>query len=108
MRYLKNALKPHSKRFREIYRPIRHGYFGHRLIETEKPIPALFAMTNKIDLAQMLDFLHELVDAISNLYLNGVQPELGTRSFTSHNDKIRASARSVIRKVAGRDLATDK
>ncbi|MGC2742833.1 MAG: hypothetical protein WA672_06575 [Candidatus Angelobacter sp.] len=100
LRYIKKALKPHTKRFVEIYRPIRHAYFGHRIIGTQEPIPALFALTNKAELAQMLDFLHELVDAITNLYQNGVPPEIGVRKFEYHNGKIKNSTRSVINKIA--------
>ncbi len=61
-------------------------------------------MTDRADLAKTLDFLHELVDAIACLYLNGMKPELGSRSFEHYNDKIRASVRMVVRKVAGREL----
>jgi hypothetical protein len=104
LRYLKKALKPHAKRFREIYQPIRNEHYGHRLTNTEKTILELFALTNRVELAQILDFLHDLVAAIEQLYLNGIQPELGTRSFENHNEKIRASARSVVRKAAGREL----
>jgi hypothetical protein len=100
LRYLKKALKPHTKRFVEIYRPIRHAYFGHRLIGMKKPIPALFALTNKEELAQMLNFLHELVDAVTNLYLNGIPPELGVRKYEYHNGKIKTATRNVIGKIA--------
>ena len=100
LRYLKKALKPHTKRFVEIYRPIRHAYFGHRLIGMKKPIPALFALTNKEELAQMLNFLHELVDAIINLYQNGIPPELGVRKYEYHNGKVKTATRNVIGKIA--------
>lgn len=104
LRYLKKALKPYAKRFREIYQPIRNEHYGHRLTNTEKTIHELFAQTNRAEVAQILDFLHDLLAAIEQLYLNGTQPELGTRSFEHHNEKIRASARMVVRKAAGREL----
>lgn len=103
-RYLKKAVAPHAKRVTEIYQRIRNLYFGHRIIDSNKTILELFALTNRVEIAETLDFLHDLIDAMTRLYLNGLKPELGTRSFENYNDKIRASARSVVRKVAGREL----
>jgi hypothetical protein len=103
-RYLKKAASPHTKRISEIYQPIRNLHFGHKIIDSNKLLLELFAMTNRADLAKTLDFLHELVDAIGNLFLNGKKPEIGSRSFDHHNEKIRASARMVVRKAAGREL----
>jgi hypothetical protein len=48
----------------------------------------------------MLDFLHELIDSIIDLYNNGKRPRLGERDFTGHNDRIRNGARNVLRKLA--------
>lgn len=101
LRYLKKALAPHARKFQEIYMPIRHWYYAHRLLQTEKPIEELFSKTDRNELGKSLDFLHELVDGLWQLYQNGTKPELGVRDFTKSNDKLRESVREIIHKIAG-------
>jgi hypothetical protein len=60
----------------------------------------LFPRTNREAVGRMLDFLHELIDSIIDLYNNGKRPRLGERDFTGHNDRIRNGARNVLRKLA--------
>lgn len=101
LRYLKKALAPHARKFQEIYLPIRHWYYAHRLLQTDKPLGDLFAQTNRNELGKILDFLHELVDGITYLYLNGMKPEFGVRDFSQYNDNLRESVREIIHKIAG-------
>jgi hypothetical protein len=68
LRYLKKALQPYSRKFAEIYQPIRHVYFAHRVLEADKPVSDLFSMTNKKELGSILDFLHDLIEGITHLY----------------------------------------
>lgn len=49
----------------------------------------LFADTSRKEISAALDFLHDLIDAIFNLYLNGRKPEFGTRDYTEYNQRVR-------------------
>jgi len=60
----------------------------------------LYAKTNRVELGKMLDFLHDLITAIEQLYLNGIKPELGIRSYEDHNQKIRDEVRNVLGRIA--------
>jgi len=101
-RYLKKAVSFHSGRIERIYRPIRNNHYGHRLAQSD--IQAMFARTNRRELSETLDALHELVDGLWHLCHNGLRPEIGCRDLGPYNDKIKGYARKVVRKVAGRDL----
>jgi len=100
LRFLKHSLKPYIKLFEEVYRPIRHAIYGHRLMTNDEAGSQLFPRTNREAVGRMLDFLHELIDSIIDLYNNGKRPRLGERDFTGHNDRIRNGARNVLRKLA--------
>lgn len=99
LRYLKKTLAPHVRKFQEIYLPIRHVYYAHRVLD--EPVGQLFSLTNRNELGKVLNFLHEMADGITHLYLNGMKPEFGNRDFTRYNEKIRASVREVVIKVTG-------
>ncbi len=101
-RYLKKAVSFHLNRIEQIYRPIRNSHYGHR--PTHADIDAMFAKTNRKELSETLDALHELLSGLNELYDRGIKPEIGARDLEPHNDKIKGYARSVVRKVAGRDL----
>lgn len=101
-KYLKKAASFHVNRIERIYRPIRNHHYGHRL--TQSDIYAMFEKTNRRELSETLDALHELVSGLWHLHQNGLKPEIGARDFEPYNDKIKDDARNVIRKVAGREL----
>jgi len=64
----------------------------------------MFARTNRKELGETLDALHELVAGLLSLRQNGLKPEIGARDFERYNDQIKGYAHSVVRKVANRDL----
>jgi len=55
----------------------------------------LFGGSSRDEVSEILNYLHDLIDAISNFYLNGHKPEFGTRSYKDHNQRIRDGVRSV-------------
>ena len=101
-KYLKKAVSFHVNRIEKIYRPIRNSHYGHRL--TQSDIREMFDKTNRRELADTLDALHELAGGLWHLHQNGLRPEIGARDLGPYNDKIKGYARNVIRKVAGREL----
>jgi HEPN superfamily AbiU2-like protein len=108
LRYLKKELKPHFQKFMEIYQPIRHYYYAHRLLQTDKPVAELFSLTNRNELRQILDFLHQLVRAICDLYQNGRKPEFPAQDIPENDSEATRSVREVINKVAGLQPTLDE
>jgi hypothetical protein len=100
LRFLKHSLKPYVRMFEEVYRPIRHAIYGHRLMTNDEAGSQLFPHTNREAVGKMLDFLHDLIESVIDLYNNGKKPRLGQRDFTGHNERIRDGARNVLRKLA--------
>jgi hypothetical protein len=78
-KYLKKAASFHMTRIETIYRPIRDSHYGHRL--THADIQAMFEKTNRKELANTLDGLHELVTGLNELYERGIKPEIGVRNL---------------------------
>ena len=73
---LRAALKPHYDKFKAIYQPIRHKYFAHRGTESQQAIEALFSKTLKVDVAEILGFLHTTLWAIREMAWNASRPDL--------------------------------
>lgn len=101
-KYLKKAVNPHLDRIEQIYRPIRNAHYGHRL--TQADIGVMFAKTNRKELSETLDALHELVSRLRSLYDNGNKPEIGVSDLKHYNDQIKGYVRKVVGKVAGKKL----
>jgi hypothetical protein len=72
LRHSKRGLAIRNRQFEDVYRPIRHSIFAHRLI-----------------------------DIIIDLYSNGIKPELGLRDFTEYNQCIRRGPEGVLRRLVG-------
>jgi hypothetical protein len=100
LEHLRNALSTHTKLYKGAYLPIRNKVFAHRLTERDGA-GRLFQAISSTEIGSILDFLHDLTDAIWNLYQNGIKPELGSRCFDEHNEKIRDGARNVLRRIIG-------
>jgi hypothetical protein len=100
LRALKKALAVQAKKFNEIYRPIRHQVYAHRMAIGENEFE-LFEKTNRTEIRSILTFLRELIDAIEDLYLNGRKPVLG-KIENPHGcpERIRQSVNSVLGKLA--------
>jgi hypothetical protein len=108
LKFLKDALKPHATLFEAVYKPIRHSVYGHRLMSDAEAGAALFPQTNREAVGKILDFLHDLVESITDLYVNGNKPKLGVHDFTEYNQRIRDDARNVMRRLAAHvDLDRD-
>ena len=70
LRTLKTDLKPHTKKFEEIYRPIR-DQVAHIILKDDTAIADLYEKTQKSELDEILQFLHGLVKAIRHMAYNG-------------------------------------
>jgi hypothetical protein len=99
---LRKAANVHLSRIEQIYRPIRDSHYGHRL--THADINEMFAKTNRNQLSDTLDAMHELVTGLNDLYERGIKPEIRSRDLDLHNNQIKGYARAVIEKLAGKKL----
>jgi hypothetical protein len=99
LRHLKKVFKPQAAKFKHVYLPIRNGIFAHRLVIDRKQVSELFAGIDRKEIEQILDFLHDLIDAIEQLFVNGQKPQLGRRSYGTFNQAIRDGVKSVLAKV---------
>jgi hypothetical protein len=70
------ALMPHQAKFKSIYQPIRHTYFAHRGMASQKAIETLFSRTLKADVVEILKFLHTVLWAIRDMAWNARKPDL--------------------------------
>lgn len=99
LRPLKQRLAEFNRRWEKAYKPIRHQYYAHRVVSSPQAFE-LFAETNRDEIGAILDFLHDLVDRIQDLYLNGIKPELDRQSYKEYNKSVRSKAERVLRKLA--------
>jgi hypothetical protein len=100
LEHLRNSLSTHTKQYREVYLPIRNNVYAHRLMYDAEAVSGLFAATSRTEIGSILDFLHDLMDAIEQLYLNGTKPELSIRHYDLHNQKVRDGVRNVLGRIA--------
>ncbi|MFQ3452009.1 hypothetical protein PMN64_01580 [Bradyrhizobium sp. UFLA01-814] len=80
IRQMRKAVNKWCKVYIARYRNIRHKIFAHKgasSVEAE----ALMAKTNVDEMKQLLGFLHTLHNALYQLYLNGLVPNLTPATF---------------------------
>jgi hypothetical protein len=107
LRPMKKLLAVHARHFEEIYRPIRHAFYAHRLLDPEA-VWRLFEKTNREEVGRILGFLRELIDEIEDLYLNGRQPLFGQGSHSEkYREHIRSEARSLLYRLLGNGTKDD-
>jgi hypothetical protein len=99
LKHLKKALTPVTKRFEEIYRPIRHAIFAHRIMTDDESAVQLFGGTNRTEVGQIINVLHELIEVIKSLYENGMEPVLTTPDLTSYNQRVRDGVQAVLKRL---------
>jgi hypothetical protein len=98
---LANALTPHEAKFRSIYDPIRNKVFAHSGLGDPKLVSELFSTILIKDIEDIVYFLHDLLEAIWQLWHNGIKPVLGMRS-REYADREQASktARQVLESLS--------
>ncbi len=96
LRFMKDALKPHAKFFEEVYEPIRHNVYGHRLMSDLQASDQLFPQTNRTALGEIILFLQNVVSDLKHLFNNGRKPTLNG-DFSSNNQHIRENVQEAIK-----------
>jgi hypothetical protein len=103
LRHLKKALVAHTTRYKTAYGPIRDKYIAHRVINDADDVWKLFAATNRTEIGETIAFLHDLAEALQDLYHNGSEPILGRERSGSYDRKIRDGVRVVLGMIAARE-----
>jgi len=92
---LSAALTPCTTKFKSVYGPIRHKVFAHRGLKTKTQTDALFSKTQIKEIDDLLYALHDLLEAIWQLYHNGMKPDLGKRTY-DYRERIATTTRNVL------------
>jgi hypothetical protein len=71
LRAFKRALKPHKKKFDELYKPLRDQIFAHTVLKDPALIADLFNRALKSEIDKILCFLYNVISAIQDLAHNG-------------------------------------
>jgi hypothetical protein len=101
LRHLKKELKPYTQKFEDVYRPIRNASIAHRTVIARDKLSHLLERTSRIEIGEILDFHHDLANAIEGLYMNGLNPSLGTRADACklYNQRIKDEAKGVLSRI---------
>jgi hypothetical protein len=90
---LRDALNPTIAKYEQIYQPIRHTLFAPNDIAVD--IGALLGRSLIADVEQILYELHDMLEAVWQLYMNGMEPRLGQQKY-DHQDRIGETTRRVM------------
>ncbi len=96
LRDIPRYMRPHNKKFRDVYLAIRTNVFAHTLVSKKEEIDHLFSQTVVGDIEDILEAILNALGAIRELYLNGNKIELGT-----HKEPHRWSSQSRVSRVLG-------
>lgn len=80
LRGLKKALGPHKTKFDDIYKPIRNQ-IAHIIFKDEQSIASLYSRTLKVEIDEILCFLHSLTRAIWEMAYNAAEPNLSGDNY---------------------------
>ena len=97
---LRNALKPHAKRFKDVYQPLRNQVYAHTLVTDRQDIAKLFANTNPADLGECLMKARELVGLLKQMFDNGHEPVLGIMRHDRHRKECAKVVGNVLERLA--------
>ena len=100
---LESYLAPFKAQFDAIYKPIRNKVFAHRDFRSREQADDLFGKTKIEEIGKILYALHDVMEAIWQLYHNGNQPGLGKRTY-DYTARIKATTRNVLADLGGPEL----
>jgi hypothetical protein len=99
LRTLRRALVRYERIYKPRYRNIRTQVYAHKILTEEKLVSDLFSQTQIKEIDEILYFLHDLVEALGDLFQNGRKPELGIKTY-DYRQRIKNTTRSVLQNVA--------
>ena len=99
LRILKKAVAPYQAKFEAVHRPIRNNVYGHNIITEEQLRHDMFESAKIKEIEEILYFLHDLVENLWNLLMNGDRPELGKVNY-GYEERVRNNVRAVLSSLA--------
>ncbi|MGH9325276.1 MAG: hypothetical protein ACRD2B_01100 [Terriglobia bacterium] len=90
---LRDELNPTIEKYGEIYQPIRHKMFAHNDIAVD--ISVLLSKSLITDVEKILYELHDMLEAVWQLYMNGREPRLGQQKY-DYEERISETTRRVM------------
>ena len=98
LRNIKKLIKPFRKLFDNSYKDIRNSVFAHTLIKESESVSKLFGKTKISDIEDILYTLHDMLQAMWELYNNGRQLEFGKNS-KNYKNRIEKTTYDVLLKI---------
>ena len=101
LRALRRALAPSIKKYEAFYEPIRHKVFAHKELKDTASVDELVSKAIIHDVEEVLNALHDLMEAIRQLYHDGIKPELGIKTYGYKNriERITSTTRRALVRV---------
>jgi hypothetical protein len=100
LKKLRRAIAPAIKKYKEVYKPIRHKIFAHKVLTDSVEVNALFDKALTKDIEKVLYDLHDLLECIWQLGYNGAEPKLGARKY-DYKERIKNTTTSALIHVTG-------
>lgn len=95
---LRGELSRHQAKYIEIYRPIRNQIYAHRDVETLESVESLFGRTRISEIEELLGFLYQMKEVVSQLLYNGRLCALGDFTF-SEEEFVLVDAREMLDRI---------
>jgi hypothetical protein len=99
LKFLQKEFKPLAEAFVEMYLPLRHAIYAHRLMSDERASVELFPLTIRQVLRAIVNDLYDFVTVIEDLYLNGAEPKLRQFDVAEHSKQARSTVEKLLRKL---------
>jgi hypothetical protein len=97
---LRTSLVPHSEKFKQIYQPIRHGYFAHRARVSRADVEEWFGKALVGDINEILRFLYTVVGAIKQMALDGKLLDLTNfRDYDRYVGELKMETEALLRSI---------
>lgn len=93
---LRDTINPTIEKYEQVYQPIRHKMFAHTDIAVDRN--ALLKETIITDIERILYTLYDTIEAVWQLYMNGMKPTLGVREYDDES-RISKTTRRVMTKL---------
>lgn len=97
-RRLKIQTKPFSKKYEEIYKPIRHKLIAHKEIDSINKVGEYFEKTNITEIINMLNFINGVSMVVMQWYINGKRTLIEDHRYTE-SETVEKSIQGLLAKI---------
>lgn len=93
---LRDRFQLTSNKYDSSFKLIRHKLYAHQDILSRQAIRSLVSKGLLVDFEAILYGLHDVLDCLFQLHVNGVRPELGKRTY-GYEDRVRTDVRETLK-----------